>query len=130
MDRIISLVDYGYRADHEMTVVAKAVIKAFYSSDPQHSYWVGCSLGGMEALQEADRYPNDSQTFFGAMRELGGVEVPEPGADFYSPKEVPHGEVRIHWYRAKTTQRWERVFVLPLILLVQFVPFSRTIFPR
>ena len=52
-----------------------------------------------------------SQTFFGAMRELSGVEVPEPGADFYSPKEVQHGEVRIYWYSSKTTQRWERVFV-------------------
>lgn len=52
-------IDYGYRADHEMTLRAKELIKAYYSSDPKYSYWIGCSLGGMEALVEADRYPAD-----------------------------------------------------------------------
>jgi feruloyl esterase len=52
-------IDYGYRADHEMTVKAKAIIKAFYGTGPKHSYWVGCSLGGLEALIEAKRYPED-----------------------------------------------------------------------
>jgi feruloyl esterase len=52
-------IDYGYRADHEMTLRAKELTRAFYSSEPRHSYWVGCSLGGMEALVEADRYPED-----------------------------------------------------------------------
>lgn len=52
-------VDYAHRADHEMTVKAKAIVKAFYGTDPKQSYWVGCSLGGMEALIEAYRYPED-----------------------------------------------------------------------
>ena len=52
-------IDYGYRADHEMTLRAKELIKAFFNSDPKYSYWIGCSLGGMEALVEADRYPKD-----------------------------------------------------------------------
>jgi len=52
-------IDYGYRADHEMTLRAKELIKAYFSKDPKYSYWIGCSLGGMEALVEADRYPND-----------------------------------------------------------------------
>lgn len=53
------LVDYAYRADHELTTTAKALIKAFYGRDPAHSYWIGCSLGGLEGLIEARRYPND-----------------------------------------------------------------------
>ncbi len=52
-------IDYGYRADHEMTLRAKEIIKAYAKTDPKYSYWIGCSLGGMEALVEADRYPND-----------------------------------------------------------------------
>ncbi len=52
-------IDYGYRADHEMTLRAKEIIKAYLKSDPKLSYWIGCSLGGMEALVEADRYPAD-----------------------------------------------------------------------
>ena len=53
------LVDYGYRAVHEMTVVAKAVIRSFYGNAPQYSYWNGCSTGGRQGLMEAQRYPAD-----------------------------------------------------------------------
>jgi feruloyl esterase len=53
------LIDYAYRADHELTVDAKAVIKAFYGKGPTHSYWIGCSLGGLEGLIEAKRFPED-----------------------------------------------------------------------
>ena len=53
------LVDFAYRAVHETSVQAKAIIHAFYGNDPTHSYFVGCSDGGREALMEAQRYPND-----------------------------------------------------------------------
>src|SRR5260370_1412774 len=51
--------DFGYRGIHEMTRVAKAVVKAFYGNDPQHSYFGGCSNGGRQALMEAQRFPED-----------------------------------------------------------------------
>ncbi len=53
------VVDFGYRALKETTDVAKALISAFYSVNPQRSYFQGCSDGGREALQEAQRYPAD-----------------------------------------------------------------------
>lgn len=53
------LVDYGYRAVHEMTVAAKAVVTAFYGSPAQRAYWNGCSTGGRQGLMEASRYPAD-----------------------------------------------------------------------
>jgi len=53
------LVDYGYRAVHEMTVAAKTVIRSFYGNAPQYSYWNGCSTGGRQGLMEAQRYPAD-----------------------------------------------------------------------
>jgi feruloyl esterase len=52
-------IDYTWRADHEMTLKAKALIKAFYGVDPKYSYWIGCSLGGQEALIEASKFPGD-----------------------------------------------------------------------
>jgi enterochelin esterase family protein len=52
-----------------------------------------------------------SETFFGYGRESSGVEVPEKGADFYAAKNVPHGEVRVRWYYAKTTATWRRAMV-------------------
>jgi feruloyl esterase len=53
------LVDYGYRAVHEMTVAAKAIVAAFYGNGPWLSYWNGCSTGGRQGLMEALRYPAD-----------------------------------------------------------------------
>jgi feruloyl esterase len=52
-------VDFAYRAIHEMTVVGKATVKAFYGEGAKHSYFVGCSNGGRQALMEAQRYPED-----------------------------------------------------------------------
>ena len=51
--------DFGYRATHLMTVTAKQVLKACYGKDPAYSYFNGHSTGGQQALQEAQRYPND-----------------------------------------------------------------------
>jgi enterochelin esterase-like enzyme len=52
-----------------------------------------------------------SETYFGWARQTSGVEIPEKGVDFYLPKEVPHGEVRVRWYLSKTTGLWRRAYV-------------------
>ena len=52
-------VDFAYRAEHEMTVEAKNLIKAFYGRDARYSYWDGCSGGGREGLLQAFRYPDE-----------------------------------------------------------------------
>ncbi len=51
--------DFAYRAVHEMTVKAKAVIDAFYGTRPTLSIWNGCSQGGRQGIAEAVRYPAD-----------------------------------------------------------------------
>jgi feruloyl esterase len=53
------LIDYGHRAVHEMTIKAKAIVAAYYGVPAKHSYFIGCSLGGMQAVVEAQRYPAD-----------------------------------------------------------------------
>lgn len=53
------LIDYGYRAIHEMTVKAKALIDAHYGTEPEYSYFNGCSTGGRQGLMEAQRFPED-----------------------------------------------------------------------
>ena len=52
-------IDFAYRAVHEMTVAAKAIIRARYGNNPKYSYWNGCSTGGRQALTEAQRYAAD-----------------------------------------------------------------------
>ncbi len=51
--------DFGFRATHLMTVAAKQVVRAHYGKDPEFSYFSGGSTGGQQALQEAQRYPED-----------------------------------------------------------------------
>lgn len=41
----------------------------------------------------------------------GTVEVPAPGEDFYVIKDVPHGDVREHWFFSNVDKRWRRAFV-------------------
>jgi feruloyl esterase len=52
-------VDFGHRATHEMTRVAKALVTSFYNSSSFRSYFAGCSTGGQQALSSAHRYPED-----------------------------------------------------------------------
>jgi feruloyl esterase len=53
------IIDFGYRAIHEMTVNAKAILQAFYGQAAQRSYFASCSNGGRQALMEAQRFPED-----------------------------------------------------------------------
>ena len=53
------VVDFGYRAVHETSLQAKAIMRAFYGKDARRNYFVGCSEGGREGLTEAQRYPQD-----------------------------------------------------------------------
>ena len=52
-------IDFAYRAQHETTLAAKALVKALYAREPSRSYWQGCSGGGREGLIQAWRYPDE-----------------------------------------------------------------------
>jgi enterochelin esterase-like enzyme len=68
-----------------------------------HYYWFN-----VDGVQVNDA---SSESYFGYGKETSGVEVPEPGADYYAIADVPHGEVREKWYLSKTTGEWRRAFV-------------------
>lgn len=52
-----------------------------------------------------------SDTYHGYGRPTGGIEIPTPDEDFFHPKNVPHGDVREHWYYSDITGKWRRAFV-------------------
>lgn len=52
-----------------------------------------------------------SHTFFGWGQETSGLEVPDPQLEYCSLKDVPHGEIRLCTYHARTTQTPRRVYV-------------------
>lgn len=53
------VIDFGYRAVHEMAVVGKALVQGRYESAVRKSYWDGCSAGGRQGLKAAQMYPAD-----------------------------------------------------------------------
>lgn len=69
-----------------------------------HYYWF--TVDGVRVNDAA------SYSYFGYGRETSGIDIPEPGADWYAPQHgVPRGDVRAHWYFSKITGKWRRAFV-------------------
>ena len=68
-----------------------------------HYYWL--VIDGVQVNDPA------SESFYGVSKQSSGIEIPEKDVDYYSPKDVPHGEVRERWYHAKITEEWRRIFV-------------------
>jgi enterochelin esterase family protein len=78
-----------------------------YTSAPQapgfHNYWM--IVDGAIVLDPG------TNAFMGYGHMCNGFEIPEPGVDFYDLKDVPHGDVLIKNYYAKTTKSWRHIFV-------------------
>ncbi|KAN0061263.1 hypothetical protein ACQY0O_006109 [Thecaphora frezii] len=53
------LENFAHRSIHEMTLVGKDLVRQFYRKSPRHSYFVGCSTGGRQAMMSVQRYPDD-----------------------------------------------------------------------
>ena len=50
--------NFLYQAIGKVAVVAKQIIAQYYKRPAEHSYYVGCSTGGREAMIMSQRYPN------------------------------------------------------------------------
>ena len=64
--------DFGWRAVHETAAASKAIIAGYYGGAPKFSYFNGCSAGGRQAMQEAQRFPAD----------FNGIIAGAPGLDW------------------------------------------------
>jgi enterochelin esterase family protein len=78
-----------------------------YTSEPQapgyHNYWM--IVDGAIVLDPG------TNAFIGYGHMCNGFEVPEAGVDYYDLKNVPHGNVLIKNYFAKTSNSWRHIFV-------------------
>lgn len=52
-----------------------------------------------------------SRAFYGGSKDASAVEVPEPGATYYEPQDVPHGQVREVWYHSSVTESFRHALV-------------------
>ena len=68
-------IDYGWRATHVTTVVAKGIIDAYYDRRPRYSYWEGCSTGGRQAAVEAQRFPDDFDGIVSGDPFMNAIEI-------------------------------------------------------
>jgi len=50
-----------------------------------------------------------SESFYGTGRMSSAIDIPEEGTDFYSIKNVPHGDIRSCFYFSKTTGTWRHL---------------------
>ena len=53
------IIDFAYRALHDMTVKSKRIIQIFYQRPVDYAYYQGCSTGGRMGVMAAQRYPGD-----------------------------------------------------------------------
>jgi hypothetical protein len=51
--------DFGWRSNHVVTLIAKAITTHYYRKPIKHSYMGGGSKGGQAVLMEAQRFPED-----------------------------------------------------------------------
>jgi len=51
--------DYAFESAPQTVRAARQLITAYYSKSPAHSYFVGCSNGGREAMMDVERNPLD-----------------------------------------------------------------------
>ena len=52
-----------------------------------------------------------SESFYGMGRMASGIEIPFKGDDYYSLKDVPHGDIRINKYYSEASRSWREMYV-------------------
>ena len=52
-----------------------------------------------------------SESFFGTGSMASAIEIPSAGEDFYTIKNVPHGDIRAKFYFSKTTNEWRKIYI-------------------
>ena len=52
-----------------------------------------------------------SESFFGVGRRMSGIEVPATDQEFYTPKDVPHGQIRECYFYSKVRKDYERIYI-------------------
>jgi feruloyl esterase len=54
-----AIIDFYYRAVHQVTVATKQYVELYYGAPIDHAYFDGCSTGGRQSMVEGTRYPDD-----------------------------------------------------------------------
>ncbi|OJJ48681.1 hypothetical protein ASPZODRAFT_24287 [Penicilliopsis zonata CBS 506.65] len=66
------VIDFSWRALHTIVEIGKNLTSRFYGYPHRTSYYLGCSLGGRQGINAADRFPGD----------FDGIVAGSPAVDF------------------------------------------------
>lgn len=80
IDDVPAEIDFGFRATHVAAIVGKHITQSYYGRKPAHSYFIGASTGGRQALVAVQRFPKDFDGVIGgvAMARNPGLDPNEP----------------------------------------------------
>lgn len=70
----VLLENFAHRSVHDLAVIGKAAVKAFYGKQPAYSYYSGCSQGGRRGYFAAEKYPED---FDGNLANAPAINAPQ-----------------------------------------------------
>ena len=93
------VIDMGYRAVHEMTAQAKAIINSFYGRATQFSIWNGCSTGGRQGITEAVRYPSDFDAVIAGAPAVNWMQ--RSRVERVSSGSIAGTSIRLRWTRGR-----------------------------
>jgi hypothetical protein len=51
--------DFAFNGIHQQAIWTQKITKLYYGKKPKFTYWNGCSTGGRQGHQQAQKYPND-----------------------------------------------------------------------
>jgi Tannase and feruloyl esterase len=51
--------DFAFNGIHEQTIWTKKLTQMYYGTGPKYTYWNGCSTGGRQGHEQAQRFPDD-----------------------------------------------------------------------
>ena len=93
--------NFGHRAHHLLAINAKQLIKAYYGQSESYSYFIGCSGGGLQGMNEVQRYPAD---YDGIISGAAGYSMVPLSARFVLSglleiQEAEHNLSRDQWQR-------------------------------
>lgn len=94
--------NFGHRAHHLLAQKAKQIVHLYYQSAADFSYFIGCSGGGLQGLNEVQRYPTD---YDGVITGAAGYSMVPLSARFILSglleEQHPAGNL--------TSEAWQRV---------------------
>ncbi|EEU36370.1 uncharacterized protein NECHADRAFT_3048, partial [Fusarium vanettenii 77-13-4] len=70
----VLLENFAHRSIHDLAVIGKAAVKAFYGKQSAYSYYTGCSQGGRQGYFAAEKHPDD---FDGILANAPAINAPQ-----------------------------------------------------